>query len=55
MLIIMQLYHSLIISFDAFAKYFSILTEAIKVNNEYRKDYELDEREKEQNVHYKPV
>jgi UDP-glucose 6-dehydrogenase len=42
-------------AFSAFAKHFSILNESIKVNNEYRKNYELDEREKEQNVHYKPV
>jgi|TARA_R110002020_G_scaffold187400_4_gene385738 UDPglucose 6-dehydrogenase len=40
-------------AFDAFAKYFSILNESIKVNNEYRKNYELDDREKEQNVQYK--
>ena len=42
-------------AFNAFAKHFSILNESIKINNEYRKNYELDEREKEQNVHYKPV
>jgi len=34
------------------AKSFSVLSEVIKVNNEYRKDYEKDSREKEQNIHY---
>ena len=42
-------------AFNDFAKCFSILEESIKINNEYRKNYELDTREKEQNVHYKPV
>ena len=40
-------------AFNAFCKLFSILNESIKVNNEYRKNYELDDREKEQNVQYK--
>jgi UDPglucose 6-dehydrogenase len=40
-------------AFNAFSKLFSILNESIKVNNEYRKNYELDDREKEQNVQYK--
>ena len=40
-------------AFNAFSKFFSILNESIKVNNEYRKNYELDDREKEQNVQYK--
>ena len=39
-------------AFDTFSQYFSILSEAIKINNEYRKNYDLDEREKAQNVHY---
>ena len=39
-------------AFNAFAKYFSILNESIKINNEYRKNYKLDKREKEQNIHY---
>jgi len=35
-----------------FAKDFSILEEVIKQNNEYRKKYEKDDREKEQNISY---
>ena len=34
-------------AFDAFAKYFSILNESIKVNNEYRKTFEIDNIEKD--------
>jgi nucleotide sugar dehydrogenase len=43
---------------NAFAKFangnFTLLNEAIKKNVEYRSKYELDDREKEQNVSYKP-
>ena len=34
------------------ADQFSVLDEVIQANNEYRKEYELDEREKEQKVKY---
>jgi UDPglucose 6-dehydrogenase len=37
---------------NAYAESLSILNEAIKVNNNYRKNYDLDKREKEQNIHY---
>tara|TARA_R100000030_G_scaffold10586_1_gene7235 strand:- start:392 stop:745 length:354 start_codon:yes stop_codon:yes gene_type:complete len=31
---------------------FTIIEKCIKINNEYRKRYELDDREREQNVNY---
>lgn len=41
---------------NAFANYcggmFNVLDEVIRLNNEYRKEYELDDREKEQKVKY---
>lgn len=39
-------------AFLEFAGSFSILEEVIKRNNEYRKVYEKDDREKEQNIRY---
>lgn len=39
-------------AFEKFADNFSLLSETIARNNEYRKLYDLDEREKEQNVRY---
>lgn len=39
-------------AFLEFAGSFSILEEVIKRNNEYRKGYEKDDREKEQNIRY---
>lgn len=37
-------------AFFKFAPEFSVLEEVIRVNNKYRSEYELDDREKEQNV-----
>jgi len=39
-------------AFLKFAGEFSVLEEVINRNNEYRKVYEKDDREKEQNIHY---
>lgn len=39
-------------AFLDFAGDFSVLEEVIKCNKEYRKDYEKDDREKEQNISY---
>ena len=39
-------------AFSKFSNRLTLLEECIKINNTYRSKYELDEREKEQNVHY---
>ena len=39
-------------AFAAFSNRLTLLRECIKINNTYRSKYELDEREKEQNVKY---
>lgn len=39
-------------AFVAFSNRLTLLKECIKINNTYRSKYELDEREKEQNVNY---
>lgn len=39
-------------AFAAFSNRLTLLKECIKINNTYRSKYELDEREKEQNVNY---
>lgn len=31
---------------------FTLLEEVVRINNEYRKEYELDDREKQNNIHY---
>jgi UDPglucose 6-dehydrogenase len=33
-------------------KGFTLLEEVVKINNDYRSQYDLDEREKANNVHY---
>lgn len=40
------------LAFTKFDKGLTLLAESIKINNEYRKQYELDEREKSNNVDY---
>ena len=42
-------------AFEAFAKTFSLLSNAITVYTEYRKNYKLDKREKEQNITFKDI
>jgi len=39
-------------AFAHFSEMFSLLDESIKINNNYRKDYDKDERELEQNVSF---
>ena len=41
-----------IAAFAAFSNRLTLLKECIRINNAYRSKYELDEREKEQNVNY---
>ena len=40
-------------AFDAFAKTFTLLSNTISINTEYRKNYKLDKREVEQNITFK--
>ena len=40
---------SALVNYD---KGFTLIEKCIRINNEYRSQYDLDEREKEQNVHY---
>ena len=42
-------------AFDTFAKTFTLLSNAISINTEYRKNYKLDKRELEQNITFKEV
>lgn len=43
------------VAFTKFDKDLTLIAECIKINNEYRSQYELDDREKAQNVNYEQI